>query len=236
LLETCRPGVFSFPHFSISPKSFCTRNVTCGTNPLGTVQVQREMEKVEKRKLRGDTFPATRCTKFLTLHSFSVTLFTLGLRLFYSVANKHTGTQKATRVCKQSPIFYLTYYYILRQKEGASNCVTPRRCHHEHVDVCTRHVVLHLKYQLPGHPWVTVGGYMTVTEKILTSHCSVDLQTKVGPPTVMQIVINISIGIQIVLFRGLSSVIGSPSNVRFSASLCSSTETSHVVFRPFLRA
>jgi hypothetical protein len=62
LEETCHPGVFSFPHFSISPWSFCTRNVTSGTNPLCTVQVQREMEKVEKRKLWGDTFPATRCT------------------------------------------------------------------------------------------------------------------------------------------------------------------------------
>jgi hypothetical protein len=36
------------------------KNVTCGTNPLCTVQVQREMEKVEKRKLWADTFPATR--------------------------------------------------------------------------------------------------------------------------------------------------------------------------------
>jgi hypothetical protein len=62
LEETCRPEVFSFPHFSISPRSFCTRNVTCGTNPLFTVQVQREMEKVEKRKLWGDTFPAIRWT------------------------------------------------------------------------------------------------------------------------------------------------------------------------------
>ncbi len=31
----------SFRHFSISPRSFCTRNVTGGTNPLCTVLVQR---------------------------------------------------------------------------------------------------------------------------------------------------------------------------------------------------
>jgi hypothetical protein len=69
LLETCRPGVFAFPHFSISPRSFCTKNVTCGTNPLCTVQVQREMEKVEKRKLRVDTFPATRGLRVDTFYN-----------------------------------------------------------------------------------------------------------------------------------------------------------------------
>jgi len=40
--KTCQPGVFSFPLVSISPRSFCTRNVTWGTKPLCTVLVQRE--------------------------------------------------------------------------------------------------------------------------------------------------------------------------------------------------
>jgi len=69
LHKTCHPGVFSFPLFSISPRSFCTRTVMYGTNPLCTVLVQREMEKVERIKLLGDTFcnlPSVRYPYFLT--------------------------------------------------------------------------------------------------------------------------------------------------------------------------
>ncbi len=62
LQETCRPGVSYFPLF---PFLFCTRTVQSGFVPHVTFLVQKllgEMEKVESRKLRGDTFPATPCT------------------------------------------------------------------------------------------------------------------------------------------------------------------------------
>ncbi len=43
-----------------------------------------------------DGFLSKSFTAFLTLHSFSVTLFTLGLRLFYPVTNKLTLTDEVT--------------------------------------------------------------------------------------------------------------------------------------------
>jgi hypothetical protein len=51
-LTWSRPLFFSFPHFSISPTSFCTRNVTSGTNPLCTVLVKRN-GKSGKEKTPG---------------------------------------------------------------------------------------------------------------------------------------------------------------------------------------
>jgi hypothetical protein len=43
---------------------------------------------------------------FLTLHSFSVTLFTLGLRLFYSTANK---LNSPSQECDSNDFLYDSY-------------------------------------------------------------------------------------------------------------------------------
>jgi hypothetical protein len=103
---------------NVSPRSFLERHVRY-KNPLCTVLVQREMEKVKRRKLRGDTFCAICCTvynrkfhTFIDFHTPTVTLLYLHYWYCCFIFFPHTppDTSFSTPLCVKLSVTYGTCF------------------------------------------------------------------------------------------------------------------------------